>query len=429
MPDPMRDVSYAALLRLPHMPRILLGMSIGRIASGMAYIAVVLFTLDAYQSPALAGIVTLALVLPGVLLAPLAGALLDRHGRVRLVIVGALLNGLSFVALGGLALAGELPPWLLVVGVGISSITGPLANGLRSLFPVLVPPYLWERVNAVDSNGYVLATLVGPPVAGVLVQVIGGPATLIVIGVIAIVAGLVMVGMPDPATAPASSDGGLARDAWDGLVYVLRDPTMRGLAFSMTAVNLGGGMAAIMIPLLVQGRYGAGPVEVGLVWAVSGAAGGAAALFFGRRDTRGKERTMMAWAIFLSAFALLLLLPDSGLWLVFVALGAFGFLNGPLDIALFTIRQRRTDPAWLGRAIVVSGALNFVGFPIGSAITGWLVGFSVTVAVLFGVVACLAGGLIAWLLIPARVPERPEPTPPPAEPGQPAERVAPVTAP
>lgn len=27
-----------------------------------------------------------------------------------------------------------------------------------------------------------------------------------------------------------------------------------------------------------------------------------------------------------------------------------GLASGPLDIALFTIRQRRTDPAWTGRA-------------------------------------------------------------------------------
>jgi hypothetical protein len=38
-----------------------------------------------------------------------------------------------------------------------------------------------------------------------------------------------------------------------------------------------------------------------------------------------------------------------------------------MDIALFTMRQRRTDPAWIGRAFAVSMALNFVGFPIGAA--------------------------------------------------------------
>ena len=50
-----------------------------------------------------------------------------------------------------------------------------------------------------------------------------------------------------------------------------------------------------------------------------------------------------------------------------------GLANGPLDIALFTLRQRRTDPAWMGRAFTVSMNLNFSGFPIGAAVAGVLV--------------------------------------------------------
>ena len=404
MPDPMLDASYAALFRVPSMPRILLGMSIGRIASGMAYIAVLLFTLDRYDSPAFAGVVTLAMILPGVLLAPVAGALLDRHGRVRLVIVGALLNGLAYLGIGLLALADALPPSLLIVAAAISSITGPLANGLRTLFPVLVPRRLWERVNAVDSNGYVLATLVGPPLAGVLISIIGGPATIILIGLMAIVGGLVLVGVPDPTTTIASS-GRLLTDAWRGLVYVARHPTLRGLAFTMTLINFAGGMTAIVIPVIIQGRYGAGPIQVGLAWALSGAAGGIAAFAFGRLRTEGRERAIIAWSVLLSTIGVALLLPDAGLPLVFFALAVFGLMNGPLDIGLFTIRQRRTDPAWMGRVIVVSGALNFMGFPIGSAITGALVTISIEAAIWFGIASCLLGALVAWVAIPARADE------------------------
>jgi MFS family permease len=401
MPDPMLDASYAALFRVPSMPRILLGMSIGRIASGMAYIAVLLFTLDRYDSPALAGIVTMALVLPGILLAPIAGALLDRHGRVRLVIVGEVINGLSYLVIGGLALADTLPPPLLIVAAAVSSITGPLGNGLRTLFPVLVPRRLWERVNAVDSNGYVLATLVGPPLAGVLISLIGGAATIILIGVTAIVAGLALIGVPDPTTAIASS-GRLLTDAWRGLVYVARRPTLRGLAFTMTLINFAGGMTAIVIPLLIQDQYGAGPIEVGLAWALSGAAGGIAAFVFGRLRTEGRERAIIAWSVLFSSIGVALLLPDAGLPLVFLGLALFGLMNGPLDIGLFTIRQRRTDPAWMGRVIVVSGALNFLGYPIGSAIAGGLVTISVDAAIWFGVISCVLGALVGWVTIPAR---------------------------
>jgi MFS family permease len=77
-----------------------------------------------------------------------------------------------------------------------------------------------------------------------------------------------------------------------------------------------------------------------------------------------------------------------------------GLLNGPLDIALFTIRQRRVDPAWLGRAIAVSASLNFSGYPIGAAISGALVDRSLELTILVGVAAATLAGFFAWWQIP-----------------------------
>ena len=74
MPEP----SYRALLAIPRLGRILLSMQISRIATSMLSIALVLFVLAEYDSPALAGLVTFASIFPGLLVAPIAGALLDR---------------------------------------------------------------------------------------------------------------------------------------------------------------------------------------------------------------------------------------------------------------------------------------------------------------------------------------------------------------
>ena len=77
-----------------------------------------------------------------------------------------------------------------------------------------------------------------------------------------------------------------------------------------------------------------------------------------------------------------------------------GFLNGPLDIALFTLRQRRTDPAWTGRAFAVSMSFNYVGIPIGSAIAGVVATRSIEAAVAIGVVTSLIAGVLAVMMIP-----------------------------
>ena len=83
----------------------------------------------------------------------------------------------------------------------------------------------------------------------------------------------------------------------------------------------------------------------------------------------------------------------------------FGLLNGPLDIALFTVRQRRTDPAWMGRAFAVSMAFNFLGFPIGAPIAGALATDSLALAVVVGAITCLLGAALAQWLVPATAPD------------------------
>src|SRR5256885_2308803 len=102
--------------------------------------------------------------------------------RPRLITLDFLIAAASLALIGTLALLDLLPAWLLIVIAALSALTGPLsATGLRSLFPLMAPRYLWERLNAIDSNGYVVATIVGPPVAALAVSYLGGAWALIVL--------------------------------------------------------------------------------------------------------------------------------------------------------------------------------------------------------------------------------------------------------
>ncbi len=398
------DRSYRALLRVPSLGRVLLGMQLARIAQTMVSVALVLFTLAHYNSPALTGLVVFVSLVPGLLVSPLAGALLDRHGRTRLIIVDFVVALAALTLIGLLGIAGELPAWLLLLIVGVASLTNPLSStGLRSLFPILVPAHLWERVNAVDSNGYIVASIIGPPLAAGLVAVLGGPVTLISIGVVFGVAAVVLIGSPDPRTATTSS-GSLLRDAWEGVQYTWHNRTLRGLGFSISILNLSGGMTTIVVPLLVLDHLHLGEAAVGWVFAISGVTGIFTAFLAGRLDTRDREWPMIVWPMIGIGVAMALLLATDNLLLIALSMALFGLLNGPLDIGMFTIRQRRTDPALLGRAYAVSMSFNFMGFPVGSAITGLLAPVSIEGAILFGAVACLAAGVIAAALIPRTEP-------------------------
>jgi len=406
-PSPAQP-SYRALLDVPNLGRILAATGIARIAQSMVGVALVLFTLEEYGSPELAGIVTFAALFPGLVVSPIAGALLDRHGRTRLILLDYVVETIAMVLIGVLALANALPPALLVLIAVASSFTAILSvTGLRSLFPLLVPRYLWERVNAVDSNGYVIATIVGPPVAAGLVAVVGGAGAMIAIGLAFALAAVPMIGVPDPPTETLTS-GRLLVDAWRGLLYFLHHPTLRALAASITVLNLAYGMSTIFIPLTVLRVLGGSELAVGMVFALSGLSGMVSALFFGRFDSRGREWWMLIVPMLLMAPAYALVVPAAagavgmagGLALMGASSLLLGFLNGPMDIALFTVRQRRTDPLWLGRGFAVSMAANFMGYPIGAAIGGTLVAISLPGSVVLGVGFILLGTIIGVILLP-----------------------------
>lgn len=402
--------SYRALLEVPTLGRVLLSMQLARVAQSMVGVAIVLFALAEFESAAIAGIVTFAGLFPGIVLSPIAGALLDRHGRVRLIILDYLVAMVTMLMVGGLALAGQLTEALLVLIAAISSVTGPLSQtGLRSLFPLMAPKHLWERVNALDSSGYVVATIIGPPVAAMLVALLGPRLAVMAIGIPYLIAAVVLVGVREPASAP-SSRGRLLPDAWDGLRYVWGNRSLRGLGFSISTLNISGGMQTIVVPLIVLDRLGGSEAVVGLVFALSGVAGVIAVALAGRIDSRGREWLLLVVPMVPMAPTTMLLLVAAGTsdaplgYLVLAAcLVINGLLNGPMDIGLFTMRQRRTDTALLGRAFAVSMAFNFLGYPVGAAIAGAVAVSSLEGAIWLGVAACVAATLFAGLMVPRRV--------------------------
>jgi len=404
MHGPEPAPSYRALFAIPTLSRILLGMTLSRIGGSMLGVAMVLFTLQEFHSPALAGLVTFASVAPGLFVSPIVGALLDRHGRARLIILDQLVGASALALIAILALTDALTPTVLVLVTGVAGLTAPLSSvGLRSLFPLIVPKRLWERVNALDSNSYVVATLIGPPAAGLIVQVVGGPQTLIVIAALFAVSAVVFVGIADPATATAST-GKLLVDAWQGLRYTLRNPTLRALGISLAIVNLGWGIVTIVLPVMILGDMGLGAVVVGVVFAVSGITGGIGALVAGRWRTQGRERSMLIWPMAGMAVSTAALLLSPTLPVLVAVMAVQGLLNGPMDVALFTLRQRRTDAAWMGRAFAISMAMNFLGYPFGAAIGGTLVGIGTDLAIAVAVAVTALGAFLAWALLPRTAP-------------------------
>ncbi|HYA00503.1 MAG TPA: MFS transporter [Candidatus Binatia bacterium] len=397
-------VSYRSLLRVRGLPRIVLAALLGRTALQMLSVAMVLFVLERFHSTTLAGLAVFAYALPGVLVSPLAGALLDHSGRVPLIRLDYSIAGVAVLLILLLDRIGVLDPGLLIGIAVLGSLTSPLSSaGTRTLFPVLVPPALWDRANAVDSAGYVIAAVTGAPLAAVVAGLVGRPAALLATALVflAAAASLVGVGRLTPLR-PGGSLREVPGQAWAGLVYVARNPTLRGLAVSLSVINLASGLLIVAVPLLVLDRFHENAAVVGALWAVSAASGGVNAVFAGHRGSQDRERRMLVGGTLGSVLAVLLLAFAPNVLVAALAMLIWGGSGGWMDIGLFSVRQRRTDPAWYGRAFAVSMSLNSVGSPIGSAIAGPLLGPGLTAGLLFGALAALISAGICILMVPPR---------------------------
>ena len=200
----------------------------------------------------------------------------------------------SLVLVAGLASVHALPAWLLVLIAVVMSLTSIFSSvGLRTLFPLIVPRHLWERANALDSNGYVVATIFGPPIAASLVAFGGGPAALVAIGIVYALTALSMVGVHDPLDRGDRDRDAAERRAGRASSTCGGTRTLRGLGISVSVLNLAGGMTTIVVPLLVLRQLGANEALVGILFAISGVSGMVSALVFGRIDTRGREWVML----------------------------------------------------------------------------------------------------------------------------------------
>jgi MFS family permease len=391
--------SYRSLLAVPGFTALAGSALLSRTANRMWEVGLVLYVLERFHSASLAGLTVFLSVMPGLLLSPVTGALLDRHGRRRLIAVDNILAAAALASIALLGVSDVLTPAMLLPIVALASLTFPLSNsGTRSLFPTVVPRGHWDLGNAVDSGSEALASVGGPAMAGALVALLGGALATLASGGAFLLAALAVLRVPEPPR-PDTPQLSLLRAAFEGLRYVVRNVTLRGVAVVMSVGNLAYGMLVVILPVLVITRLHAGAAMVGALWALQGVATVASGLTVGRLGSVGRERRMLMLGSLLVACAfLLVLLPG---WTgVLVAMLLFGASIGPIDIALFGLRQRRTDPSWYGRAFAVSMSLNFAGVPIGSAIAGPLVARSITTSMLVAALCAAVSAGLCLALIP-----------------------------
>jgi len=388
-------------------PELLLAACLSRLAGRMFMLAIVLDVLDRFHSPVLAGWVSFASIAPGLAISPLAGALLDRIGAAKAIVVDMAASATLLFVLAVAGIAGVMTAPFLLLLVTLFSLTSPLsAAGIRTLIPQIVPKDALDRANALDTSSYALIDVLGPALAGVLFGFAGPQATMLAITLLYVLASLGLVPLASRTlTRRSDSSGRLIHEAIAGVAYVVRHRSLRGLAISYALYQVSWGVLVVVVPVTVVYELGAGAIGdsvVGGLWAIAGIAGGLGALCTGYLRTIQRERQFIAIGALATAVAIYPISATLGLFGLTFGLALVGFFAGPVDVGVLSLRQRRTEPNWFGRVLAVSMSLNMSGLPLGSALGGLLVTHSLPMAFAVAAIASELSALSAYVLVPAR---------------------------
>src|SRR5262245_24079607 len=153
-----------------------IGYSLSILGDTMTKVALTWFVYESTGSAAALGWLTFFYIGPVLVGGFLAGWLLDRFGRQKVMLVDNLLRAGIVALIPLLYTWGELALWHIYA---VAAVYGflmmiPLAGG-PALVPSLVPRQHLATANALEVLSFTLAGVIGPPLAGFLIAQFGAP--------------------------------------------------------------------------------------------------------------------------------------------------------------------------------------------------------------------------------------------------------------
>ncbi|MEO3946704.1 MFS transporter [Gorillibacterium sp. CAU 1737] len=215
--------------------RFLIGMFVSRLGDSLYSFAIPWISYELTESSIVMGSMYAVSVLPIVLFGPIAGSLVDRWDRRKLMIRTDVLRALLIATIPLLHMAGALQLWHLYAVSFVLTVLSLLFDvSTVAIIPVLAPGRL-TKANASYQLTNQLADLAGPLVAGAVIAAVGGFNTLWLdvvsfAGTLVVLLLLQSLGQPKP----ASSLSQIVRDIQEGFRWLIRSRT--NLAFSLQAM-------------------------------------------------------------------------------------------------------------------------------------------------------------------------------------------------
>jgi len=357
-------------------------------------------------TPLQMGILVALEALPFALVSLHAGVLLDRVRKLPVVIASDVSRGAALLVIPVAAYGGWLSVELLFcVGffVGVQNVIGGAAY--QVLLAQMAGRKRLVEANAKISLGETSSALIGPGVAGVLIQVLTAPFAILVDSVSFFGSALLLRRLRVPSDVPLpGARRPVLHEIHEGLLLVWRNRTLWSLAMVAATWQVLHHMQVAVLILFATRELGLSAGMIGLVYMAGGlgcvlAAATAeklsARLGIGPVIVLGLSLTALAWQVFGLAGGG----PRMAALVLGVAMLVFDFGAVLYGINYLALRQAITPDRLLGRMTATMRFLAVAAAPLGSLVGGVLataIGLRTTLLVVGGLGIVLALVATAW---------------------------------
>lgn len=387
------------------------GQALSRLGSSFTAFALPLLVYLQTGSALDLGIATAATFVPYLLFGLVLGAWVDRSDRKRLMVATDLGRAAVVATIPLAAVLGILSaPWIYAVAFVSSTLTIAFEACEFAAMPNLARGADLTALNGRVQSSYSIAAVVGPLMAGMLVNLVSPPIVILIDAVTFLTSAwtIALIRTRFNADAPGAPQASVLDDVRAGLRYVWRQPALRNISIMMAMVNFLAITTNAQLVLFATRQLHASSTEIAWLYAAESLGMGVLALAVAplRRRLSFTQVALGALAVFGAVVAVFAVNTSYPLALVLWALG--GGTSIMFNVAASSLRQKIVPDDMLGRVMTIASVLAWSAIPVGSLVGGAVIQRTGDVVLTYAGIGALVFALpvafsfsSAWKTLPA----------------------------
>ncbi|QTD42549.1 MFS transporter [Sporosarcina sp. Te-1] len=358
------------------------GSTLSSFGMQMYSIAIPLLIYDLSQSALAMSMMRAIEFFPNIFLGMLAGVLVDRLNRKRMMVWTSFIQVLSMAAVLALLMTKQLEIWhLYIIGFVLSSAGYTFGNANHSVLPQLISKEQLTSANAKLSLVDTLIRMIGPGIAGMLIAAFSYESTLtIYFGCLFLLFVFIQFLQVPSRVRETNRTASLWKDMKEGIDELLHNQTLLTPTVTVLFSNFASSLVIGVLVFFATDELGANSEEVGFMFTISAIGGIIGASVVGKLRKRYGRGTIYTYSLLFDILAMALLIFTQTWWMIGISLAIRTFSTTLSNIVYFTIRQEFTPNHLLGRVAGTSSMLMKLTLPFGLFISGlWAEWFSIRI--------------------------------------------------